>query len=233
MNIKNDIDTIVRYIPIKKLRNSIRNLLVAHFENKFDISILLTENEKLEYLNCIKKSNFYLEFGAGGSTYYALKNTNSIVISVESDLNWINYLRKNDYILSMENFNRLKFFHADIGEILSFGYPINKENNKNKYHNYYDGVFNLFIEHLDKINVVFIDGRFRVACALNTILYCYKNKDIIIMMNDFFNRENYHIVLKFLECIKHIDQLCIFRIKDNINHDEVKRTLEEYKYDLS
>ena len=156
---------------------------MAHFENKFDISILLTENEKLEYLNCIKKSNFYLEFGAGGSTYYALKNTNSIVISVESDLNWINYLRKNDYILSMENFNRLKFFHADIGEILSFGYPINKENNKLFYFMPYikgNGIKDLYLIKVARVgskqeaHPECLDNDFRLIFEIDFVEHLFK-----------------------------------------------------------
>ncbi|MCZ9877131.1 hypothetical protein OFP88_13935 [Brachyspira hyodysenteriae] len=73
-----------------------------------------------------------------------------------------------------------------------------------------------------------IDGRFRVACVLNTILNC--NKNIKIIIHDFFNREEYHILLNYLDTIEKSNSLGVFKIKENINTDEINKLIEKYKY---
>jgi hypothetical protein len=47
------------------------------------------------------------------------------------------------------------------------------------------------------IDLVFIDGRFRVACCLK----CYNiiNNNCVIAFDDFLNRENYHVVLDYFD----------------------------------
>lgn len=244
-NLTKDIDNIVWRIPFKKLRNSIRNILNFNLNYKLnninnniqnnndELKFLLTDNEINEFSNAVRNCSLYLEFGAGGSTYYVLKNTKSVVISVESDLNWINYLRRNLFIQSMEIFNRLKFYYVNIGNIYSLGYPYKFSHiYDNQYKDYYSEVFSIFSQQSNQIDVVFVDGRFRVACVLNTILHLSKNKNLTIMIHDFFDREYYHTVLNFLELIKQTDNLGIFKIKDNVNFEEVKELLKKYYYDF-
>ena len=244
-NLTKDIDNIVWWIPFKKLRNSIRNILYYNLNYKLnnicnniesnnnELKPLLTSNEMNEFVNVVQNAALYLEFGSGGSTYYVLKNTKSIVISVESDLNWINYLRKNSFISDMEEFNRLKFYYVNIGNIYNAGRPIKYSSTYNtQYKDYSSEVFNIFSEYKNLIDIIFIDGRFRVACVLNTILHCSKNKNLIIMIHDFFDREYYHVVLKFLECVKEAGRLGVFKIKDDINLHEVKTLLKKYYYDF-
>ena len=68
------------------------------------------------------------------------------------------------------------------------------------------------------IMIVFIDGIFRVACVLQTILNC--KKDIKIMIHDINYEIKYHIIYKYLEVIYSIDTMVLFCIK---NYIEVKK----------
>ncbi|AUJ49060.1 hypothetical protein [Brachyspira hyodysenteriae] len=221
------VDKIVWYIPFKNLRNDIRIFLVS-LETNIRLPILMTEDERELFVKSISESKEYLEFGSGGSTFIVLKTTNANIISIESDINWINHMRDNKTIFEEEQFCRLKFVHIDIGEISIMGMPKDKSKLES-YPKYSEEIFKILDKnHINKIDTVLIDGRFRVACVLNTILNC--NKNIKIIIHDFFNREEYHILLNYLDTIEKSNSLGVFKIKENINTDEINKLIEKYKY---
>ena len=42
--------------------------------------------------------------------------------------------------------------------------------------------------------------------------------------------EEYHYILKYLDIIDTMDTMCIFKIKENINTQEILKDYETYKY---
>ena len=85
-------------------------------------------------------------------------------------------------------------------------------------------------EKIDKnsIDLVFIDGRFRVACVLQTIMNCSKHTKILI--HDYTQRQFYHLIEEFLEVVEIVDTLAIFQIKDNIDKQKILDLYEKYKF---
>ena len=65
---------------------------------------------------------------------------------------------------------------------------------------------------MEKIDLIFIDGRFRVASLIN----CYNriSMDCIILFDDFKYRENYHDIIKYFKVIDYSDKL--FALKRNL-----------------
>lgn len=235
---KSDIDSIVWWIPNRKLRNALRifygdlknmkqDLLQLKSLKLNSTKPIMTDLERELFINTIKNSKYYLEFGGGGSTFLILKSTDAKVICVEGDINWINHMRMNYFIYEQELLCRLKFYFVYIGKIRDTSYPID-DSEYDKYPNYSSKVF----EYIDKekIDTVFIDGRFRVACALQSIINL--NKNAVIIIHDFFDRDYYHVLLNYLEVINKADTLGVFKIKENINYDEIKELIKQYQYDL-
>lgn len=186
--------------------------------------ILLTDNEKQFLINTISSGKNYLEFGSGGSTFLSLLETKANAItSVESDNDWLEYIKKWHLISTSISQKRLTFKYINIGKTGIVGKPIN-EDNKNMWPSYSKQVF----EEQNDFDVVFIDGRFRVACALQTILNC--KKDVKILMHDYPIRPYYHCILEFLDIVDVIDTMCLFKIKENIDMNAVQKMWEEYKY---
>ena len=173
----------------------------------------------------LRESKNYLEFGAGGSTFIALSMPEPKIYSVESDLNWINYLKSWKIIKQAGDNNRLKFIHADIGPTVEWGYPANG-NMKDEFYKYSSSVFEKVHPDFDTI---FVDGRFRVACVLKAITEC-KN-DFRLLIHDYPPRDFYHIIEKYLDIIHQTDSLYIFKKKSNIDIKEVKQLYEKYKND--
>ncbi len=216
---------------IKKLSKSLEKYTL--WQNNFyreiplDFPIMLSLDEKEFLIKYFKNSKNYLEFGAGGSTFLALLNSNCNIISVESDLDWINYLCSYKFIRNSED-NRLKLNHIDIGKTKNYGAPLNDDKKEN-YPQYSKDVFQKI--NPKEFDLVFIDGRFRVACALQTILNC--SKDVKILIHDYPKRKYYHIIEEFLDVAENADTLYSFKIKDNIDVERVKELYEEYKYEYA
>ncbi len=185
----------------------------------------MTANE-LDILHSnINTSSRFLEFGAGASTLYAASvPTIKQIDSVESSESFINEQLKHHAVISEAlSAGKLLFHVIDIGKTSFWGYPTGWRK-KHQWPNYSLSIFAQKSEH----DLVLIDGRFRVACTLNCILNTPPNCRIII--HDFWNRPNYHIVLPFLETKAKADTLGLFTKKERIDLNEVKSLATQYQY---
>lgn len=186
----------------------------------------MSKPEKVLYLKYIRQSRYYLEFGMGGSTVLALSYSKTKVYCVESDLQWIRKFRKS-WFIRFHLLKRLSICHSNIGVTEEWGYPLNLEQRHN-FPNYSSGIFQKI--DASKVDLVLIDGRFRVACVLQTILNCFKNKGVKIMIHDFYKRPHYHGVLKYLSEIDKADNLGVFVIRPGINLQDVASDYEAFKF---
>lgn len=185
----------------------------------------MSDNEAEFFERSIRNSSNYLEFGLGGSTLRALQKTKGRVSTVESNPVWIAFMRRYIVFRYFEN-RRLSVFHVDIGPTLPWGFP--------KFHKYkkrFPAYSSKVFESIDGegVDTVFIDGRFRVACTLKVILECYKNEELRILIHDFWNRKEYHILLKYLDSRGKVETMGLFSIKHNINLVSVAADYEAYK----
>lgn len=145
-----------------------------------------------KYLNNI---NVYFEFGSGGSTYQAsIRDNIKKIYTVESDITWLNKLKQN-----IKNNNIIYFFNDMDTKINNLGYPGVNSTIQQKI-NYSNHIVNLNYKEQQEIDLVFIDGRFRVACCLK----CYDiiRDNTFIIFDDFINRPYYHIILYFYNIIE-------------------------------
>ena len=186
--------------------------------------VILTDAEKVLLCKYLETSNKYIEFGAGGSTFLALSNSSADIYSTEADKSWIDYLRSFYIINNSEKLGRLKFYSVNIGKTKKWSYP-EDSSCKNYYPEYSSRVFNDV-----SADTIFVDGRFRVACVLNSIIH--SSNETKILLHDYIDRPYYHIIENYLDIIETADSLAVFKIKDNIDRNELEHLYEEYKYDV-
>lgn len=186
----------------------------------------MSDSEQLLFDKIIRNASLYLEFGMGGSTLRAIQISKAKIYSIDSSQDWINLMREYFIIRRMEK-KRLSLCYVDIGETGDWGYP-NGLDSKELFPNYSASIFD--VVQGKKIDVVLVDGRFRVACVLKTILECHSNDKLMILIHDFPKRDHYQVVLKYLDIIESIDTLYVFNLKNNIDLTSVKIDYEEYKY---
>jgi hypothetical protein len=174
---------------------------------------------------CSNKKTF-LEYGSGGSTIWLLKK-NKKIYSVESNPDFYKYM--NSINLVKTSADNLQYRYIDLGPTNKWGKPLTTENSDN-WMAYYTEIWVDINAASEKVDVVFIDGRFRVSCCLYTIIKLLENNwnDTIFLFHDFWRRKQYHEVLEFLKEIKSAGELAAFKIKDDINVEKVKEKLKEY-----
>ena len=71
-----------------------------------------------------------------------------------------------------------------------------------------------------------IDGRFRVACFLNSLLNADPNT--IILFDDYINRPHYHIVEEFLKPTQSCGRQACFVVPKTLNKDKIKEMYNQF-----
>ncbi len=156
----------------------------------------------------------YLEFGSGGSTIFALERGVRRCFSVESDPAWVDKLRQNPVIRQAEANGRLTIDCVNIGPVMDWGMPANRSRLE-LWPNYFLPIW----EKLGWVpEVVLIDGRFRTACGLTSLLVCPETTSIL--MHDFYDtlsiRKNYRSLLDVADIVEQQSNLVSLRRKPNV-----------------
>lgn len=182
----------------------------------------MTEAEIGVLHECFSKAVSLVEFGSGGSTLLAVRSRSLRRIwSVESDPSWIARLREQPDVTSAEQAGRLHLHGIDIGMVGDYGYP-HDHAMQDSWPRYYEAVWD--DAEAIKTDLVLIDGRFRVACALEALARCQPHA--IVLFHDFWNRTPYHPVLAFTDWLGSCDSLAILRRKttwDPVKLDAVRK----------
>src|SRR5690606_30407997 len=87
---------------------------------------------------------------------------------------WVEKLSRNREIASGIQAGTVKFLHVDLGPTGDWGYPTDISTAA-KWPEYSLSAWRTLNAH--SIDTVLIDGRFRVACALNAIFRCRQDTD--------------------------------------------------------
>lgn len=148
-------------------------------------------NDSVMFMKYLNNAKYYMEFGSGGSTFVAA-NTESVqkVYSVESDKFWHEKIRT-----KLINNDKVTYLYVDLlTKANTWGYPTS---------NCTDSQKTLYSEQVklvdDELDLILIDGRFRVACCLKS--HEAINDDAIILFDDFLNRKYYHVITDYFDII--------------------------------
>ncbi len=183
---------------------------------------LMSPREFATFKKWMPPKGHILEFGAGGSTYYLLHTDIKSLVSVESDAAWFKEIQKNLI------YRRKKWrpFHVDIGATEQFGFPVSKTPTP-AWETYHESVWQKY--DAKRFDCVFIDGRFRTACALQSLLHT--RFDTTIIMHDFWNRPHYHCILDFVHVLEKMQTIAVFRKKKNLDIKHIVRLLADHRFD--
>ncbi len=187
---------------------------------------IMSKAEIAIFDDAIKESRHYIEFGLGGSSLRAIQKSKANIFTVESNREWINYMQQY-LVIRRHQHKRLHIFHSDLGPTRDWGYPVT-DKNQHLFEAYSSNIF----KQIDSkaIDTALVDGRFRVACTLKIIMECHMNQDVKILIHDFWNREQYHVVLKYLDTVNRADTIGLFSVKDHIDIESVKIDYNAYKH---
>lgn len=181
-------------------------------------------NDKPMFYKYLDKANVYFEFGSGGSTYQAsIRDNIKRVYSVESDKFWSDKLQG---ILTEYN-HKITYLFTDVNSApRTWGAPgLNATQNQMK--QYSSQIMNIDDGIAKQIDLILIDGRFRVACCLK----CFDviSNDCLIAFDDFFIRPKYHVVLDYFDVVESSKDkhMVILKKKENVIMD--KSLIKKYE----
>jgi hypothetical protein len=164
----------------------------------------MSRREVSLYRTLVRGRNAIVEFGAGASTMLAIKHSLAQIYSVDSSKDCIDQLLKFRAVRLAIAQRRLYLHHADIGPVRHWGKPLISPSYENAAC-YYSAIWDKFDNRT--IDLVLIDGRFRVACIIETLRH---SPTTTIAIHDFWNRPHYQVVLPALSCIERVDTMGVF-----------------------
>ena len=187
----------------------------------------LSKNDEKLFYKYLDKTRVYFEYGSGGSTYQASIRNNIIKLySVESDKEWYNNLQKKIKT------NNLTYIFNDMGTTPNtWGRPGPNSSNIQQI-NYSNHIRKLTKQEQESVDLVFIDGRFRVACCLK----CFNviKPGCLIAFDDFLNRPHYHVVLNYYDIVEKTsdNRMVILRKKPGVTSIP-EELIKKYELDMN
>jgi len=165
----------------------------------------------------LKASKSYGEYGCGESTLWVLENTDCSVVAVDTSKVWV------DKVLAKAP-RKCDLGHIDLGPVGNYGRPLN-HSKKDDFYLYTDYLWRFE----NDIDMVLIDGRFRVCCFLSTIKYSKEGTSIIF--DDYTYRPYYHIVEKYVVPVDSYGSQSLFITpsKEKINMESLDSDIARYR----
>ena len=163
------------------------------------MDVMMSAREQDLFKAFLSRSKGYFEFGIGGSTVLASRMVDGPVVAVDSDPAWIETASGN---LRASGHPR-RLVHVDIGPVGNFGMPVS-EAHRDRFP-LYSGAIRGIAEPID---LCLVDGRFRVACALQALLAL--PPDGVIGLHDYRNRAHYHVIEHVARPVAEVETLTFF-----------------------
>jgi Methyltransferase domain len=136
-----------------------------------------------------------IEFGCGGSTALLLAAGLEQLLSVDSDAGWLRRVLDHPTCRQAQESRRLRLLHIDLGPVGAWGWPQDAQRAT-----LWSAYWREPWEAAGSADFVFVDGRFRIACALNSLPRL--QPDGVVLVHDFWSREAYRAPL-----LRHFDLL--------------------------
>jgi hypothetical protein len=179
------------------------------------------------FKNRIAASRAYLEYGCGGSTVYAASTARlPVIIAVDSDRRWTETLRKE---LTITGSTKLLIEYCDIGKVGEWGTPTDQRGIKN-YWRYPTRPWEIAKANDVLPDLILIDGRFRVASFLYSLL-CAR-VGTTILFDDYFDRPHYFVVEQYCAFTERVGRMAVFTVNNDRSVRELCARIAEYSLDV-
>jgi hypothetical protein len=155
--------------------------LIIIIYRKIKSTDLFTGRDASLFLENAYLSKVYGEYGVGKTTKLVRLNSDALIIAVDTNSE---YLRKIITKISPRSDDQI--FYKNIGLIARMGYPIDYSK-RSLFKDYFESLW----KFKEKPDFVLIDGRFRVACFLTSLIHA--EPGTLILFDD-YDRCVYHVV---------------------------------------
>lgn len=182
------------------------------------------------YLDMVSSSQNYLEFGSGSSTM-VVAGIGKPLATVESNSEFLAFIEDRCRHMAVSSpAGRMNFVLGDIGETGPWGRPIFPSYKRpRRWRNYPLAPWNK-LGATYRADLVLVDGRFRVACALALVLQ-QRDADWNLLVDDFSDRPEYSPIKEFAQLRGLNGRMAHFQPKHNVDLGEAARAFEYFVSD--
>jgi hypothetical protein len=169
----------------------------------------------------------YLEYGSGASTILANRHANTLV-SVDTDANLLADVRRR---LAEEGRRAMtRLIHVNIGLTLDRGMPLFTKPTRRRirrWEDYPTAPWRYFRSIAQQPDLILVDGRFRVACVLESLLSLSPLSNTQILVDDYVDRPCYQVVERFAD-FELVGRMAVLRPRRLIDRIQVRRLVKQY-----
>lgn len=161
----------------------------------------------------------YAEFGSGASTLWVMEemSTDVEIVSIESSPQWASEMDT----LIRKNGQRGSVSHVDLGPVSGWGRP-ESYSQRDKIIDYVEFPFRIG----GSFELVYIDGVFRVASFLTTLIFAQPGTKIVF--DDYNNRKKYHVVEEILRPASKKGKQALFIKPEEIDGPKLKALRDDF-----
>jgi hypothetical protein len=174
----------------------------------------------------------YLEYGSGGSTVEAARTADHVV-SVDSDRDFLAAVRAR--VVETPNATaHVETIHVDIGLTEKWGRPVfdwRTADRARQWRRYTEAPWEYLGAKGLVPDFIFVDGRFRVACVLESLLRLPNGSPASIMFDDFAIRTKGYGAVKQFADFERVGRALVLRRKTSFDRDACVRALRVYQQD--
>lgn len=155
----------------------------------------------------LDNSKIYLEFGCGGSTRLAAESKAGQIYSIDTHPDWIAKCKNHPSIRERRQKKEIVIHYLDIGPLGNWGRPKTRKM-QIVWAGYSIGPW-LGIKGVP--DLVFVDGRWRIACALQALLRC--EDSAFILVHDWTIRPQYAALLEHANVVEQAHSMVVLSPK--------------------
>ena len=170
-------------------------------------------------------SDLYIEYGSGGSTVLAASLGKSFV-SVESDRRMSKDLQ--DRIGPSTESGRI--VSVDIGATGAWGAPLMTHPNDDRLERWSHYVTAPWEQLQEDVlpDLVLVDGRFRVACALYSLIKLHAKPQATILFDDYRWRSHFHVIEDYARLERMAGRMAVLHPDPDIPLDHLMTALRQH-----
>jgi hypothetical protein len=179
----------------------------------------LSAPEKAMLIRELQRTDAYFEFGMGGSSLLAVRAGVRQMVLVDSDASWVAGVRRHPEIAPRCADGSVSALHADIGPVREWGAPADRASLA-MWNAYLAVGWEEWARRKAMPDLVFVDGRFRVACCISVALANMQQQppaEIRVLMHDVCDeRPHYRDALEFFEQVELVDTLMLMKPRSDV-----------------
>jgi len=184
------------------------------------------------FRDAITRATNYLEYGSGGSTLLAHQHVEKLV-SVESDRRFLKAVERK--LSRQRSGAQTVLMHVDIGLTEHWGKPVfTKPTTRRlrRWRKYAQAPWSFFRSRNIEPDLILIDGRFRAACALESLMALREGSSCQILMDDYITRPEYRVVEEVAELVEMKGRMAVFSQRPRMDRERCQALLERLYTDF-